>query len=109
MSAPEEKAYSGDIILVQYSDGTLCHYTVDMRLSDMGSVDEEDDCVIIDEELSFSDDEYGIVEYVNDYHFHKQLDSYLSKSDEKLLADFKCGSEGAKKFNHFMRLVRRLI
>lgn len=103
------KAYSGDIILVEYEDGTEKLYTVDMRLSDMGACDEEVDCVIIDEENSFYDNEYTLIKKVNNYHFREKIKTYLDKSNEKLLADFKWGSQGEGEFNHFLNLVRRLI
>lgn len=103
------KAYSGDIVLVEYEDGTSKEYEVDMRLSDMGACDEEVDCVVIDEDNSFYDNEYTLIKKVNRYHFWKEMQGYLDKRNSNLLHDFKNGESGVTDFDNFMILVRKLI
>lgn len=109
------KAYSEDVILVHYEDGTHQKFTVEERLSDTGkalssvSSREVFDCVIATSGERFLDSEYKLIEKVNPFHSYKRLRKILEMSDDDILQDFMQGSMGRWDFKEFMKLVRALI
>ena len=106
------KAHYGDVIRItnvledsNYKVGDI--FEVDMRASYMGACD--DDSLMTTCEKVIMDSEYEILEYNSTVHAEDVVREYLSKSDDKLLSEFKWGSEGAGSFGKFMNNLRRVL
>ena len=104
------KAHYGDIIKIvkpnensEYKVGDV--FEVDMRASYMGACD--DDSLMTTCEKMIMDDEYEILEFNSPIHAKVIVRDYLSKSNDQLLSEFKCGSDGASSFYRFMNSLRK--
>lgn len=107
-----EKAYSGDVIkITKEIEDVDCKlgdvFTVDFRQSDLGACD--DNLLTVENGEVIADDEYVIIEKINNIHFSRELKDILSQSDDKILSNFKWGGQGESEFGRFMYLVRKLI
>lgn len=109
-----DKAYAGDIIVMLENNSDIvvgAILKVDFRQSDVGTFRDIDDYLFASNENyeteGMYDGEYEILEKVNRRHFNKELDDFLSDSNDVLLSRFN-GENKKDEFYKFMELVRDL-